>query len=113
MSTVSAERDGAKVQVFPAWPKEWNVSFRLLARGAFEVTASQAEGRIEFVELTSRAGGQCKLANPWAGARVTVYRDGKQSEDLSGETLTIGTKKGETVTVVPAGTAFTRLAIQS
>jgi hypothetical protein len=91
------------VQVFPAWPKDWDVSFRLLARGAYTVAASQQGGKIRFVELNSRLGGVCQLTNPWGEAGVTVYRGGKPGETLSGASLELRTAKGETVTVVPSG----------
>lgn len=53
---------------FPAWPKDWNASFKLLARGGFVVTASMRAGRIEAIELESLAGARCRLRN--AGRRA-------------------------------------------
>jgi hypothetical protein len=53
------------IRVFPAWPREWNASFRLLARGGFLVSAAVREGRVEFVEIESRRGETCRLRNPW------------------------------------------------
>jgi len=46
-------------------------------------------------------GGKCGLQNPWGESTVTLDRDGKSAEELSGNSLMIQTKKGETVTVVP------------
>jgi hypothetical protein len=91
------------IHVFPAWPKEWNAQYTLLARGAFLVTSSMREGEVEFVELRSQAGGECRLRNPWAMAKVTLYRDGKKSEDLTGSLLTFSTAKGENIVVVRGG----------
>ena len=92
------------LHVFPAWPKEWDAQFTLLARGAFLVSASMEKGRIEFVEIRSQAGGECRLHNPWPNAAVTLYR-GEKTEDLSGALLVFKTDKGESVTLAPKGAA--------
>ena len=55
------------IRVFPAWPHEWEASFRLLARGGFLVTSSSRKGEVEFVEVESRLGEECRLRNPWGG----------------------------------------------
>ena len=55
------------IRVFPAWPQEWDASFRLLARGGFLVTAAVRKGEVEFVEVESRLGEECRLRNPWGG----------------------------------------------
>src|SRR5262249_39093553 len=91
------------IRVFPAWPKEWDASYTLLARGAFLVTSSIERGRIGFVELESQAGAECRLRNPWGESAVTLYRDGKKSESLPGALLRFPTRKGERVVVVTDG----------
>jgi glycosyl hydrolase family 95 len=91
------------IRVFPSWPEEWNASYTLLARGAFLVTSSIERGQIGFVELESQVGGDCKLRNPWGESEVTLYRDGKQSENLKGSLLRFPTRKGERVVVVVSG----------
>jgi hypothetical protein len=88
------------IHVFPAWPKEWNARYTLLARGAFLVTSSVREGEVEFVELRSQAGGECRLRNPWTKEKVTLYRDGKKSEELTGSLLTFNAAKDENIVVV-------------
>jgi hypothetical protein len=93
------------IHVFPAWPKQWDAAYTLGARGAFLVSASMEKGKIEFVEVQSQAGGQCRLHNPWTDGAVTLYRDGKKAEDLSGTLLAFPTVKGETITVLPKGTS--------
>jgi hypothetical protein len=90
------------LHVFPAWPKEWNGRFTLLARGGFRVTSSMRDGVVEFVELESRAGVRLKLRNPFGGS-AALYRDGKAAETLSGTLLEFGTRKGERIVVVRAG----------
>ncbi|SPE41719.1 conserved exported hypothetical protein [Candidatus Sulfopaludibacter sp. SbA3] len=87
------------LHLFPAWPREWNARYSLLARGAFQVNASMQKGRVELVEIVSRAGGDCKLRNPFAG-EVTLYRNGVKAENLRGNLLHFATRKGERVRVV-------------
>jgi hypothetical protein len=91
------------IRVFPAWPNEWDAAFTLLARGAFLVSSSMTGGRIEFVQIKSQAGGECRLRNPWPGATATLYRDAKEAEDVTGDVLTFPTYKGETIVVAPQG----------
>jgi glycosyl hydrolase family 95 len=91
------------IRVFPSWPKEWDASYTLLARGAFLVTSSIERGRIGFVELESQTGGECRLRNPWGDSEVTFYRDGKQSEKHRGSLLRFPTRKGERIVVVVSG----------
>ncbi|MCX5637725.1 MAG: hypothetical protein NTX52_08555 [Planctomycetota bacterium] len=101
----------AVIYIFPAWPKEWDAAYTLLARGAFLVSASIEKGRIEFVEIQSQVGGECRLRNPWPDTVLTLYRNGKKAEDLSGSLLTLQTARGETVTVVPQGSTPSRKKI--
>ncbi|HKE23255.1 MAG TPA: DUF5703 domain-containing protein [Bryobacteraceae bacterium] len=91
------------LHVFPAWPKEWNARFTLLARGGFLVSASMKDGRVEFVELASQAGAECKLRNPFE-AEMAVHRDGKPAETLQGSLVRFRTRKGERLVLVAAGT---------
>ena len=90
------------IRVFPAWPKEWDAAFTLLARGAFLVSSSMKAGKIEFVRIESQAGGECRLRNPWPGATVTLERNGNKAEDLSGDLLRFSTTKGEVIMIRPS-----------
>jgi hypothetical protein len=90
------------LRVFPAWPGEWDATFKLLARGAFLVTArARAGGRVEFVRIESLAGGTCRLANPWpANDAVLVEVQGAPPRQISGEALlSIPTERGQTITL--------------
>ncbi len=87
--------------LFPAWPRQWDAKFSLLARGAFLVSSSMKNGRIEFVQLHSQLGGECRMSNPWGeAAGVTLYRNGKQAENFSGSMLAFTTDKNENIVVV-------------
>jgi hypothetical protein len=90
------------LRVFPAWPKDWDADFTLLARGAFTVSAAQAGGKVGPVAIMSHAGQTCRLQNPWGGAAVQLTRDGKAAEKLSGALLSFPTKAGERISVALA-----------
>lgn len=91
------------ISLFNEWPADWNAAFSLLARGNFIVSAAQKSGAIPFVEIVSQNGGDIRLANPWHGDAVTIYRGGRKAEDLQGTVLTFATAKGEHIVVVPKG----------
>ena len=61
------------------------------------------KGQIEFVEVHSQKGGECRINNPWVDTEITIYRDGKKSENMKGSLLLIQTKVGELVTIAPKG----------
>lgn len=59
-----------------------------MARYALEpIPDLQERGRIDFVEIQSQVGSECRLRNPWPDAALTLYRNGKKAEDLSGSLL--------------------------
>ena len=104
LSSSTEQADGNPVlRIFNDWPKSWDAAFTLLARGAFVVSSSMEKGRIEFVQIQSQVGGNCRLRNPWPDKSVTLYRNGKKAEDLSGSLLKFPTAPGETVTAVLQG----------
>ena len=94
------------IHVFPAWPRDWDAQFTLLARGNFLVTSSMRQGNIEFVEIQSQSGGSCRLRNPWGeAAAVTLFRGGQATTDLAGSLLSFKTMKDETLVLVRQGAA--------
>ena len=98
----SAEKDPINT-VFPAWPKGWDAQYTLAARGAFLISASRQNDQTEFVEICSEQGGPCLLQNPWPDGDVTVYRNGKAAEEVTGKLLTLSTTAGERLVLVPKG----------
>ena len=90
------------LHVFPAWPKEWNARYTLLARGGFLVTSSMNNGSVESVELESQAGAPCKLRNPFPAA-ADLHRNGIKVETLHGPMLEFKTQRGEHIAVTPTG----------
>ncbi|MBN1346412.1 MAG: glycoside hydrolase N-terminal domain-containing protein [Phycisphaerae bacterium] len=90
------------IRVFPAWPKEWEASFRLLARGGFLVTSSIRAGNVEFVEIESRLGGRCPLRNPW-GAPCLVVEATDAAREFGDDVIRIDTKRGGRYRILPKG----------
>lgn len=88
------------ISVFPAWPREWDAEFRLLARGGFLVHARHTTGVVEFVEVHSRRGEACRLRNPWR-TRCSVEQAGEPARELDGEVLEFDTAPGATYRVLP------------
>ena len=91
------------IRVFAAWPKSWNAQFRLLARGGFLVTASMRDGRVEFVEVESRFGEECRVRNPW-GAPCQVTQRGDLVAQVDNDIIRFPTTKGERYRILPAET---------
>jgi hypothetical protein len=71
------------INIFPAWPKIWDASFRLLARGGFVVSATMRSGRIGPVEVKSRLGEECRVRNPWPNPCHVETDDGRRRKDAS------------------------------
>ena len=102
LQSVSARPGGPEIiNVFPAWPKEWDASFRMLARGGFLVTAAASSGEVKFVEIESRIGEPCRLRNPWGGPCL-VTEIGGRAEKQSGDILRFNTRRGEHYRVRPS-----------
>jgi len=88
------------IRLYPAWPKDWDAHFCLLARGGFMVTSEFKEGKIQFVNIKSLSGRRCLLRNPWSN-KVNVYRNGEFSEEVSGKLLELATSKDEDIMIIP------------
>jgi hypothetical protein len=99
-STTNDTLTTSTIEVFPAWPRDWSVNFKLLARGGTTVTAAQQDGKVAFVQLGPTIAGTINLKNPWGPAAVKVTR-GAKTETLSGETLTLVTTPGEAIRIIP------------
>ena len=94
------------IRVFPAWPRQWDAAYTLLARGGFLITASMRGGEIEFVAIESQIGGECRVRNPWgAEQEVAVHRNGARAEGASGSLLTFETRQSDRITLVRSGTS--------
>jgi hypothetical protein len=92
------------IRVFPVFPDHGRASFyRLRTFGAFLVSSAIENGNIRFLIIESEKGKKCIIRNPWQNKIITIFRNGKKSETLSGEYLTFKTKSGELISIVPEG----------
>ena len=66
------------------------------------VSSLMEKGKIEFVQIESQAGGECRLRNPWPDTKVALERSGDKAEELSGDLLRFSTTKGELITIRPS-----------
>ena len=87
------------MRFFPAWPDEWDAQFTLRARGGFVVTAAKTNGRIQLVQVRSEAGSIARVRNPWGTAAVTLFRNGRRSQQLKGAVLLFDTEIGEVIEI--------------
>ena len=91
--------DGGVLRLMPAWPRDWDVNFQLLAKGGFFVSSSMKGGKIRFVEILSQLGGECRIRNPWPGSEVTVLAGGKKTA-FKDPLLKFPTVKGKSYVLV-------------
>ena len=98
--------------LFTQWPKDWDAAFSLLARGGFVVSSAQTAGAIPLVEVQSTLGGPLRLANPWPGQSIVVYRNSRQAEERSGAVVSLATARGERLVLVRKGTTPQQIAIK-
>jgi hypothetical protein len=112
LSSDSETTDGEPIlKIISDWPKDWDAAFTLRARGAFIVSSAQENGKIPFVEIQSLAGSHCTLQNPWGETAVTLYRNGKKAEDLSGTLIKFPTTKDEHIVMVPGNSIPQKMKI--
>lgn len=92
------------IHVFADWPKNQDASFGdLLAVGDFLVSGKISNGRVSYVRITSRRGGECRLANPWGADRAVQLRiAGKQTTVLHGAVLKVPTQVDERLLFTPS-----------
>ncbi|ANH83993.1 glycoside hydrolase [Niabella ginsenosidivorans] len=97
------------IDVFAAWPEEWDAQFTLLCRGNFLTTAAIKDRKVAFVELLSKSGGICKVRNPWPGTRLDIYKNGKRWLRSKAAQLSLNTQEEDRIVLVPKGALPSRL----
>lgn len=86
------------LRIFPNWIQHKDASFHnLRAYGAFLVSSSLKNGRVEAVELISEKGRTCTMENPWPTEKVTLWRNDKKAETLAGKYITFSTTEKESI----------------
>lgn len=94
----TTEPFGTGIRIFPCLPDEWRdvTIHRLLAEGAFEVSAVRRGGRTQFVQIKSLAGAPCRV---WTGMSGPIVASGEREFSARTEDglTTVDLRKGETV----------------
>lgn len=88
------------IRLFPNWPMNKNAEFQdLRAVGAFLVSASLKNGKVNDLKITSEVGGVLKMILPWTKGGAVSTSGGKKS--FSSSIVEMQTVKGETVVFKP------------
>ncbi len=91
-----------KIRLFPDWPAGMGAKFGdLRADGGFLVSSAIDNGSVQYVRILSEAGKTANLVNPWPNQSVSLYRNGKSAESLTGDLLTFSTAPGESIVLAP------------
>lgn len=87
------------VRVFPAIPTGWSEATfnKLLAKGAFEVSAVRKNSKTQFIKIKSLAGQPLFVKTDWSGPIKTSGNRAFKLEQQSNGILKIDLKKGEEV----------------
>ena len=68
------QEESTRLKVYDAWR---DVSFqKLLAKGAFEVSAALVEGKLSYIQLYSKVGGVARVTSPFLTAEYQVFVNG-------------------------------------
>ncbi len=96
---VSLDEYDCRYSEYPAWK---DVRFeRLLARGAFEVSAELKESAVAWVKITSRVGGRVKITSPYSLDNLKVFVNGQAVEySIEGNYIEFDTTSGGTYTLL-------------
>ena len=88
------------IRLFPNWPMDKDAEFnQLRAAGAFLVSASLKNGKVNEIKIESEAGGLLKVILPWS--KGGTLKTGKGVQSIKSQVLEIKTAKGETLVLNP------------
>jgi len=88
------------IRFFPNWPMEKDAEFHhLRAAGAFLVSASLKNTKVNEIEIISEAGGLLKVILPWSNGGTIKTNKGVQT--IKSAIAEINTEKGETILLKP------------
>lgn len=91
---------GNVIRLFPALPKKQKASFtNIRTWGAFLVSAKVMDGIVSNVKIVSEKGRLCTMINPWPNRKISLLRNGKQGETLSGNKISFKTSVNETILI--------------
>jgi len=90
------------IHLFPNWPMDQDATFgNFNACGGFLISSAVQGGKISYVQITSQAGEECRMVNPWPGHAVTMKVDGENPRTLQGKLLKFPTEKGRAYQLLP------------
>ena len=91
----------ARTAEYPAWR---DVRFdKLLAKGAFEVSAALADGALAYIKVHSQKGGEVRVTSPFLTEEYKVFLDGKEiATAYENGILSFHTEKGSEYLVAKA-----------
>ena len=90
------------IHLFPNWDMTKDATFTTLrAMGAFLVSAELTNGEVQYVDILSEKGGECRIKNIWGGRSVSLIRENGKTEVLKGDVdvLVFKTSANETVRI--------------
>ena len=88
------------IRLFPNWPMNKNAHFSdLRAAGAFLVSATLKDGKVNKIKVVSEAGSPLKIILPWANGGV--MKTIKGTNELHNANVEIKTGKGEIIEFLP------------
>ena len=99
------------IRVFPALPHDWSGRFAgFRAVGAFLVSAAASHGAVDWIVVSSEAGGRCRVANPWLGRTAEVHDVTGNDLILASDApiLAFDTRSESTYRLTPADKAWPR-----
>lgn len=89
------------LRLFPVWPEDRDAKFEnLRAYGAFLVSSSKVNGKVEYVKILSEKGRKCSMRNPWPGGQAQIKRENGKTEKMTGDQFTFKTSIGEKILMV-------------
>jgi hypothetical protein len=106
LNSMLMQSSAGVVDVFPVWPTTMDASFaRLLAKGAFEVSATQTAGEVTDLSITSTIGGDLVVTNPWSSDAISVTdSEGDLVDyDVADGRISLDTVAGETYSFAVVG----------
>jgi len=88
------------IHIFPAIPDDWiDVSFeKLRAEGAFLVSATQTNSKINEVKIMAETGGIFRLANPFGEDQFEITGVDMTSDQKQKPVIEIEAKPGMEIT---------------
>ncbi len=92
------------LRMFPVWPEWHDAKFRhMRAYGSFLVDAEIRNNVVQTISITSEAGKQCVIENPWEGLELCVRENGNLIEtQKDGNRCIFSTDVGKTYEIEPA-----------